>query len=57
MYIEVEVDDGSVVDALLPQDQEVWDKVSRSVRSGGHLRVEIQHQGSDESWEFVRFLD
>lgn len=57
MYIEVELDDGTEVDALLPQDQEIWDMVSRSVRSGGRPRVEIQRKGSEESWEFVRFLD
>jgi hypothetical protein len=57
MYIEVELDDGTEVDALLPQDQEIWDEVSRSVRSGGHLRVEIQRKGSEETWEFVQFLD
>ena len=57
MYIEVELDDGSEVDAQLPQDQEIWDKVSRSIRSRGHLRVEIQRKGSEETWEFVSFLD
>lgn len=57
MYIEVELDDGTEVDALLPEDQKIWDKVTGSVRSGGHLRVEIQREGSEESWEFVRFLD
>jgi hypothetical protein len=62
MYIEVELDDGTEVDALLPmrppyvEDQKIWDKVSSSVRSGGHLRVEIQRKGSGEAWEFVRFL-
>jgi len=35
MYIEVELDDGTEVDAVLPQDQAIWDKVSSSVRSGG----------------------
>ena len=57
MYIEVELGDGTEVSARLPVEQEIWDKVSRSVRSGGHLRVEIQRKGSEESWEFVRFLD
>jgi len=63
MYITVELDDGTEVDALLPmappytEDQKIWDRVSRSVRSGGHLRVEVQREGSEGSWEFVRFLD
>jgi hypothetical protein len=57
MYIEVELDDGTEVDALLPQDDEIWDKVRESVRRGWHLRVEIQRKGSEASWEYVRFLD
>lgn len=57
MYIEVALDDGTEVDALLPEDQAIWDKVIRSVRGGGHLRVEIQRKGSEETWEFVQFLD
>jgi len=51
MYIVVELDDGTEVDAWLPQDQAIWDKVSMN------LRVEIQREGAEESWEFVRFLD
>ena len=63
MYIEVELDDGTEVDALLPmrppyhEDQKTWDKVSGSVRMGGQLRVEVKREGSEESWKFVRFLD
>jgi hypothetical protein len=57
MYIKVELDSGEEVDALLPQDQDVWDMVDASVRSGKHMRVEIQREGSDETWEFVRFLE
>ena len=63
MYIEVELDDGTKVDALLPmrppykEDQKIWDKVSDSLREGNHLRVEIQREGPEKTWEFVRFLD
>jgi len=63
MYIEVQLDDGTQVDALLPmrapyvEDQKIWDKVSNSVRSGGHLRVEIKRKSPKKSWEFVRFLN
>lgn len=57
MQLAVAAQPGREVDALLPQDQEVWDSVTWSIRSGGHLRVEIQRKGSDEFWEFVRFLD
>jgi hypothetical protein len=57
MYIEVVLDDGTEVDAVLPEDQKIWDKVTNSVRSGGHLRVEIQQKSSERWWEFVRFLD
>lgn len=52
MYIVVELDDGTEVDAWLPQDQAVWDRVRKN------LRVEIQREGGDDGyWEFVRFLD
>lgn len=57
MYINVELDDGRKVDAVLPVDQKIWDKVWWSVKRGGYLRVEIRRQRSDEPWEFVRFLD
>jgi hypothetical protein len=63
MYAKVQLDDGTEVDALLPnsppwtETQKVWDKVSDSVRGRTRLRVEIQRKGSNEPWKFVRFVD
>jgi hypothetical protein len=57
MYIEVKLDDGSKVSALLPEDQAIWDKASNIVQGGRHLGVEIKRKGKKKTWEFVRFLE
>ena len=57
MYIEVELDDGTQVDAVLPIDQAIWDKAIQSVQRNQQLRVEVQQQPGEEWWEFVRFLE
>jgi hypothetical protein len=51
MYIVVELNDSTEVGAWLPEDQAIWDKVSMN------QRVEIQREGAEKDWEFVRFLD
>jgi hypothetical protein len=48
---------GGKVDALLSQDEDVWDCVTWSIRSGEHLRVEIQRRGSEGFSESARFPD
>lgn len=57
MYIEVRLDDSTEVDAVLPVDQQVWDRVTNSIRGGRDLRVEVRSRGRDAGWEFVRFVE
>lgn len=49
--IEVRLDDGKTVDAWLPNDQAVWDRAEAGVR------VELEPGDSEDTWEFVRFLE
>lgn len=56
-YIEVKLDDSTLVSAWLPQDQKIWDKVDNSLWAGKHLRVEIKRKATKKYWEFVKFLE
>jgi len=52
-FVTVELDDGTQVKAWLPEDQKVWDTMSRGANSRT-IRVEITREG--ESWKYVRVL-
>ena len=48
-WIEVELDDGTVVHAVLPDNDNIWNKARNSVGK----RVQVKQSG--DHWEFVDF--
>ena len=48
-WIEVELDDGTVVQAILPDNDSIWNKARNSVGK----KVKVKQSG--DHWEFVDF--
>jgi TolB-like protein len=57
-FIDVELADGSVVQAWLPDDDKIWDEMYNFIKYGsGEKFVQIKYNRSKKYWQYVKVIN